>query len=235
MILCPRCQSQNQDGAPWCQYCGLPFTAYPPQPQYPPQQQLTPQQPQYIPHPPSNYQEPAPQPEKQTFIIKEKKTSGCLIAIAVFFAIAITLILLTQKSENKTNRLADKKPAERTEIVATQNLVKQTVDAYPLLGSEYRKISDMTDIQKEPYIRELMGKEFRVIGGITEVNADGTIQIGLKNSSFMNISMVKGYPADRLSKLTKDDTIDFIGRVVETSTLLYLNVTTEFIRDTEKY
>ncbi len=35
MIICPRCQAQNPDGAPWCQYCGLPFNY-----QSPPSQQI---------------------------------------------------------------------------------------------------------------------------------------------------------------------------------------------------
>lgn len=32
MIICPRCQAQNQDNAPWCYNCGLTFSQHPLQP-----------------------------------------------------------------------------------------------------------------------------------------------------------------------------------------------------------
>ena len=115
------------------------------------------------------------------------------------------------------------------------NYIRQTVEAYPLLGAEYKKISDMTDIQKTDYLLSMIGKEYRVVGDITEVNSDGTIQLQLKNSTFMAISIVRGFPQERLKELTKDDIIDFIGRVSNTDDFLYIRITTDFVRNTEKY
>lgn len=93
MIICPRCQSQNQDGAPWCQYCGLPFTAYPPQSQYPPQQ--IPPQSQY---PPQGYypqqQYIAPEPGKNSFFDRIIK-NPLLIGISVFALVMTVLFALS--------------------------------------------------------------------------------------------------------------------------------------------
>jgi len=161
-----------------------------------------------------------------------KKNNLHLLA-AVGVLIIVTLACGSSSDDKEKKDFSNLPESEQTVAVAVEDIIKQTVDAYPLLGAEYKKITDMTDIQKEPYLREMIGKEFRVIGDITEVNTDGKIQLQLKNSNFMAISMVNGYPADRLTLLNKSDVIDFIGKVTETDTMIYLSITTQYIRDTE--
>lgn len=219
MKICPHCQLQNYDNAQVCPRCNFPFYQF--------------EQPRQVQYPQQSYQQQ--QPPQQEDSKKERKKPGkavsCLVAFALICIIIVVIIALS--SGGDSNRVTG--GGSGAKVTATVNYTKQTVEAYPLLGAEYKKISDMTDIQKEPYLRDMMGKEYRIVGGITEVRTDGTIQLQLKNSTFMAISMVKGYPSDRLMEITNDDTLDFIGRVSETSTLLYLNITTDFIRDTEKY
>lgn len=102
---------------------------------------------------------------------------------------------------------------------------------YPLLGAEYKKISDLTDFQKESYLQNMVGQEYRVVGKITDVESNGSIQLDLVDSTFFAISQVEGYPYDQLLNLKKGDEIDFIGRVIKSDTFLYLMITTEFVRD----
>lgn len=218
-IQCPRCGAWNYPNVPQCHHCGQPFVAYSQQQYY--QQQYPPQAQQVV----VNVQE-------------KRKLGGCaIIAIIVSILIIIIFIIAVNSGDDskKTKDYSALPPAEQTVAVQADNFIRQTVEAYPLLGAEYKKISDMTDMQKSDYLLNMMGKEYRVVGEVTEVNTDGTIQLQLKNSTFMAISMVHAFPQERLKELTKDDVIDFIGRVSNTNDLLYIMITTDFIRDTEKY
>ncbi len=224
-VQCPRCGAWNYQNVPQCHHCGLPFTAQPVQ--Y--------QQQQYY----QQAQQQPPQAQQVVVNVHEKRKLGACAIIAIIVAVLIIIIFIIAISSGNNSKPAKDysalPPAEQTVAVQSDNYIRQTVEAYPLLGAEYKKISDMTDIQKTDYLLSMIGKEYRVVGDITEVNSDGTIQLQLKNSTFMAISIVRGFPQERLKELTKDDIIDFIGRVSNTDDFLYIRITTDFVRDTEKY
>ena len=132
MIICPRCQYQNQDGAPWCQYCGLPFTAYSPQPpqnNYPqPQQQ---QQQQY-------YQQPTNElvpPQKAKVDVREKgvfgKTfMGCLGAFIFFVLLIIVIIALSSGGGSDSGN----KPKVATTTAQAGQITLPTSDSVNKVG-----------------------------------------------------------------------------------------------------
>lgn len=218
-IQCPRCGAWNYPNVPQCHHCGQPFVAYSQQQYY--QQQYPPQAQQVV----VNVQE-------------KRKLGGCaIIAIIVSILIIIIFIIAVNSGDDskKTKDYSALPPAEQTVAVQADNFIRQTVEAYPLLGAEYKKISDMTDMQKSDYLLNMMGKEYRVVGEVADVNTDGTIIINLKSSTFLAMAEVRAFPQERLKDLAKNDIIDFIGRVSNTSDFITINVTTDFIRDTEKY
>jgi hypothetical protein len=86
-----------------------------------------------------------------------------------------------------------------------------------------KKRKELTDLQWEPYSKEIVGERIRFAGAVIEVYDDGRVQIS-EGKGLLTGCMLYEVPRDTAIMLTKDEFVQGEGTVREVDTLLGLTV-----------